>query len=95
MATKHTSESPVTALDVIFSCFICQKTLSEAYSDPESTKGFNDGRDSGHDAIVTKLWLTECAHLICGEHFEGGGKQLLRFSRGATDLPGHRRTIPS
>ena len=28
---------------------------------------------SPHKDQITRFWLTECAHLTCGEHFEGGG----------------------
>jgi hypothetical protein len=58
--------------DIIFACTICQATLDQIYEHPESTKGLRDGR-SPVDRPVCKLWLTECGHLTCGKHLEGGG----------------------
>ena len=34
----------------------------------------NDFFKSSDNNIVTKLWLTECAHLTCANHLEGGGR---------------------
>ncbi len=64
-------------VEIIFSCAVCQATISEIYQNPEGDKGFRDGEHAGIEKPVTKLWLTECAHLTCGKHLEGGGKSLL------------------
>ena len=64
---------PFSPLDIILSCTVCRATLSTIYSSegqneesapdvPDSTKG-----------IKAKLWLTECAHLVCWKHFNGHG----------------------
>ena len=68
-------QRPLLPIEIILSCHICFKPISEIYRESESDKGFNDGT-AGRDVErpVTKLWLTECTHLICGEHLEGGGK---------------------
>ncbi|KAL9084202.1 MAG: hypothetical protein Q9165_008188 [Trypethelium subeluteriae] len=48
------------------------KEQSYSTNSRESNHGLNDSRQA-HDTKITKLWLTECAHLTCGEHLEGGG----------------------
>ena len=71
--TGHREILPV---EVIFSCSICHSTLREIYENAELDKGFRDGNDSEqqNEQLVTKLWLVECSHLVCGKHLEGGGE---------------------
>ncbi|MCJ1275217.1 hypothetical protein MMC21_003018 [Puttea exsequens] len=66
------ADSPLSAIDLILSCSVCQATLSSIHRE--------DGQDSGlrrtddvQSGRIPKLWLTECTHLTCGKHFEGGG----------------------
>lgn len=59
-------------LEVIFSCGICQASVSEVYATPESNKGFHSG-SGDDDGIVTRLWIAECSHVSCGKHLAGGG----------------------
>ena len=54
------------ALDIILSCTICQQPFPAIYADEDELRGLRN----------RKLWLTECCHLSCGKHFEGGGKLL-------------------
>ncbi|OJD29222.1 nadh-ubiquinone oxidoreductase kda subunit [Diplodia corticola] len=64
------------ALDVIFTCDICQASISDIYGEggPGATvTDFQDGRPPTADRRVTCLWLTQCMHLTCGKHLEGGG----------------------
>ena len=65
--------SPVTPQDIIFSCCICQATLSEVYDERDQYIGLHHepGQPTGR---ITKLYLTECAHVVCAKHLEGGGK---------------------
>ncbi|KAF1987990.1 hypothetical protein K402DRAFT_329501, partial [Aulographum hederae CBS 113979] len=63
--------------EIIFSCSVCQATISDLYRRPKSRYLFNDGI-SNVESPVTKLWLLECAHLTCGEHLEGGGAPFHR-----------------
>ncbi|KAF2809433.1 uncharacterized protein BDZ99DRAFT_571256 [Mytilinidion resinicola] len=72
MATPSPQRQVASEHDVIFACSICQATLSEIYEKPESARGLRDGH-SPVDRVVTKLWLTECAHLTCSKHLPGGG----------------------
>ncbi|KAF2490818.1 hypothetical protein BU16DRAFT_621520 [Lophium mytilinum] len=72
MATPSPQRQVASELDVIFACSICQATLSEIYEKPESAHGLRDGH-SPVDRLVTKLWLTDCAHLTCSKHLPGGG----------------------
>ena len=63
--------------EIIFSCGICQATVTEVYATPESNKGFHSG-SGDDDGIVTRLWIAECSHVICGKHLTGGGRSLCR-----------------
>ncbi|KAF2424840.1 hypothetical protein EJ08DRAFT_410775 [Tothia fuscella] len=74
MASTASSESLLSPHDVIFSCSICQATITEIYAKPEGDQGFNSHSDgTDQERVVTKLWLTECSHLTCTAHLEGGG----------------------
>lgn len=59
--------------ELIFSCGICQASVSEIYATPESNKGFHSG-SGDDDGIVTRLWIAECSHVTCGQHLAGGGR---------------------
>ena len=72
MADKRSEDTGVAPLEIIFSCSICQATITDIYSSQHSNQGFHDGRQPDVET-VTKLWLTECGHLTCGKHLEGGG----------------------
>lgn len=63
--------------ELIFSCSICQATVSDVYSTSESNKGFHSG-SGDEDCIVAKLWIAECSHIICSKHLDGGG--MFRFA---------------
>jgi hypothetical protein len=63
--------------EIIFSCGICQATVTEVYATPESNKGFHSG-SGDDDGIVTRLWIAECSHVICGKHLAGGGRSPCR-----------------
>ncbi|KAL8883058.1 MAG: hypothetical protein Q9198_000043 [Flavoplaca austrocitrina] len=58
-------------IDFILSCSICQDTLSTLYAQSDKD-GLRQGTDD-YDGAITKLWLTECAHVTCAKHMEGGG----------------------
>ena len=67
----------VTPLDIIFSCHVCSATFSEIYDGHhETVQGLSDGVNP-KDRIVTKLFLTQCCHVICSKHLENGGRRLL------------------
>ncbi|KAL9641094.1 MAG: hypothetical protein Q9204_000319 [Flavoplaca sp. TL-2023a] len=57
-------------IDFILSCSICQDTLSTLYAQSDKD-GLRQGTDD-YDGAITKLWLTECAHVTCAKHMEGG-----------------------
>ena len=63
---------PLSATDIVLSCAICQATLSTIYRTGDEVHGLTTG-DESQGTTVIKFWLTECAHLICSKHFEGGG----------------------
>ncbi|KAL8914418.1 MAG: hypothetical protein Q9171_000923 [Xanthocarpia ochracea] len=49
--------------------YIMDADREEGYPEEE---GLHQGTDNTNGAI-TKLWLTECAHVTCAKHLEGGG----------------------
>jgi hypothetical protein len=80
MATSASSESIASPHEIIFSCSICQATITDVYRAFEGDLGFNAGDGGDQERVVTKLWLTECSHLTCGEHLGGGGPRHLLSS---------------
>lgn len=71
-SSDSSSAQNLTLPELIFSCGICQATVSEVYVTPESNKGFHSG-SGDDDGIVTRLWIAECSHVSCGKHLAGGG----------------------
>ena len=71
--TSSRNSSSLAPLDIILSCSICQQPFPAIYADDDELRGLRKS-DGPQDGRVTKLWLTECCHLSCGKHFEGGGK---------------------
>jgi hypothetical protein len=69
-------------LDIIFSCVICQETIADVYP--------NGSPDLNYSAALLehpcKLWITECAHVTCSQHLEGGGEICLICDFTGTDL---------
>jgi len=59
-------------LDIIFSCTVCGETLDEIYSEPAGNGGLRSTSDF-EDGSIVRLYATQCAHLICAKHLEGGG----------------------
>ena len=59
--------------EIIFSYGICQASVTEVYATTESNKGFHSG-SGDDDGIVTRLWIAECSHVVCGKHLPGGGR---------------------
>ena len=77
--SKPSLDAALSAADIMFSCTICQETLSSIYAEHDDNRGLRKSGDP-RDGTMTKLWLTECAHLSCAKHFEGGGSHCLRRS---------------
>lgn len=78
MSTSQESVSfQFSPADIVLSCTICQETLSTIYADDERNNGLHKDGKNPHNGKITKLWLTECAHLTCGKHLPGGGKSVL------------------
>lgn len=73
-SSNHASRNPDVSLEeIVFSCHICQATISDVYATLDNNHGFHSG--SGDDnGVVTKLWIAECSHVMCGRHLEGGGE---------------------
>ncbi|KAG9895538.1 hypothetical protein KCU98_g15936, partial [Aureobasidium melanogenum] len=67
MAAESDSPKHLQPLDLIFSCNICHDSISDMPSPPPDEKELEGIRKP-----VAKLWMTECAHLICAKHLEGG-----------------------
>lgn len=71
MSSDYSSPDLAEPCDIIFSCAICQISISDLYRRPRTDHGFSLGGD--HERVVTRLWLSECGHLTCSDHLEGGG----------------------
>ncbi|KAI5201635.1 hypothetical protein E4T39_05084 [Aureobasidium subglaciale] len=68
MADSSDVTQPFQPLDLIFSCNICHDSIRDIRGPMQ------DGKELGNiRKPVAKLWMTECAHLICAKHLEGGG----------------------
>lgn len=72
-SSHYGAEENVPIEEIVFSCSICQATVSDVYLSSESNKGFYSGSGDG-DGIVTKMWIAECSHVTCAKHLDGGGK---------------------
>jgi hypothetical protein len=73
-ATDSTPETTCTMLDIIFSCHLCNETFNKIYAghEGETVQGLSDGINPS-DRAVTRVFLTDCHHVICIEHLENGG----------------------
>lgn len=58
--------------EIIFSCGICQATVSELYPAHENHPASHAADDD--DGMGIKLWIGNCVHVFCGRHVEGGGQ---------------------
>lgn len=56
--------------DLIFSCVICQTTLSQAHKRGNITSSPPNGLCSSGDQ---PFWLAECAHVTCNKHLDDEG----------------------
>lgn len=74
MAAKSDPTKPLQPLDLVFSCNVCHDSIRDICSPLQDEKGLD-----GTQKPVAKLWMTECAHLICAKHLAGGGKRRLPF----------------
>ncbi|KAF2625490.1 hypothetical protein BU25DRAFT_396799 [Macroventuria anomochaeta] len=69
-ASQRLESSP---LNFIYACSICCATFADTYEGHnETVQGLSDGINP-KDRLVTKLYLSGCCHVFCGEHIEGGG----------------------
>ncbi|USW58736.1 hypothetical protein Slin15195_G120550 [Septoria linicola] len=62
--------TPPSLEEIIFSCGICQATVSELYPPDADNPHSHSGDDDG---MGTKLWIANCVHIFCGRHLDGGG----------------------
>jgi hypothetical protein len=77
-SSDSSSAESLSLPEIIFGCGICQASVTEIYATPESNKGFHSGSGDDDDGIVTRLWIAECSHVICGKHLAGGGQSPCR-----------------
>ena len=70
---SHSSEDDIPPEEIVFSCSICQATVSDVYVTVESNQGFHSG-SGDEDGIVTKMWIAGCSHVTCAKHLENGGE---------------------
>ncbi|KAI5212071.1 hypothetical protein E4T38_00716 [Aureobasidium subglaciale] len=67
MADDSDATQPFQPLDLIFSCNVCHDSIRDIRGPMQDGKELENIRKP-----VAKLWMTECAHLICAKHLEGG-----------------------
>jgi hypothetical protein len=84
-STLIMATSLLSATDIVLSCSICQAPLSSIYNDDDQNNGLRKG-DGPYNGRVTKLWLTECTHLTCAKHLEGGGRTGFIISTSIDEL---------
>ncbi|KAF1926138.1 uncharacterized protein M421DRAFT_225688 [Didymella exigua CBS 183.55] len=72
--TSPSSQKPESdPRNFIYACSICCATFADTYDGHnETVQGLSDGINP-KDRVVTKLYLSNCCHVFCGEHIEGGG----------------------
>ena len=68
-----TGQNDVPIVELVFSCSICQATLSEIAA---RSDGANRNGNAQEDISMApaKLWIAECSHITCIEHLEGGSE---------------------
>ncbi|KAL8874346.1 MAG: hypothetical protein Q9174_000297 [Haloplaca sp. 1 TL-2023] len=74
MAAATAQQRQATSTDHVLSCSICQNIPSRIYASPDEVLGLHQGEEDTKGFFITKLWLTECAHITCGKHLDGGGE---------------------
>lgn len=75
-------EPECSLLNFIYACSICGATFADTYEGHnETVQGFSDGINP-KDRLVTKLYLSGCCHVFCGDHIEGGGEFWAKPQRG-------------
>ena len=62
-------------LNLLFTCFICGKTLDDVYQTRDTAQHFTDGINP-RERDVSKLFLTSCFHVVCACHLPNGGKSF-------------------
>ena len=75
--SQESMSFPFSPADIVLSCTICQETLSTIYAHDDRNDGLHKDGEGPNSGKITKLWLTECAHLTCGKHLPGGGQSVL------------------
>lgn len=75
MAIQDDALAELPLEEIVFSCDVCQATVSEVYATKEHHRGFHSGSSQDKDGgIVAKLWMGLCSHVFCAKHLEGGGR---------------------
>lgn len=71
--SPNVSDDDFPLAEIVFSCTICQATISEVYATVESNQGFHSG-SGDEEGIVTKMWIATCSHITCAKHLNNGGR---------------------
>ncbi|CAO2658497.1 Nn.00g062200.m01.CDS01 [Neocucurbitaria sp. VM-36] len=63
----------VAPLNFIYACQLCCASFADVYeSHHETVQGFSDGINP-KERLITRIFLSNCCHVFCSEHLEGGG----------------------
>ncbi|KAF1849652.1 uncharacterized protein K460DRAFT_421842 [Cucurbitaria berberidis CBS 394.84] len=72
-SAKTPPEQGVAPLNFIYACSICCASFADAYEGHhETVQGLSDGVNPT-ERLVTRLFLSDCCHVFCSKHLEGGG----------------------
>ena len=75
MAEKEPTELGAAPLNFIYACSLCSASFADVYEGhSETVRGLSDGINP-KERLVTRLFLSQCCHVFCSKHLEGGGKQ--------------------
>ncbi|KAF4551854.1 Hypothetical protein D9617_12g037440 [Elsinoe fawcettii] len=58
----------IAPIDLILCCAVCNVKLKDLRKEDRAGMGIGV-----KDSMPVRMWLTDCGHLVCSEHFAGGG----------------------
>jgi hypothetical protein len=71
---KGPTEQGAAPLNFIYACSLCCASFADIYEGyNETVRGLSDGINP-KERLVTRLFLSNCCHVFCSSHLEGGGK---------------------
>ncbi|KAL6158736.1 hypothetical protein ACJQWK_03703 [Exserohilum turcicum] len=73
VAEKGPADLGAAPLNFIYACSLCGASFADVYEGHnETVRGLSDGINP-KQRLVTRLFLSNCCHVFCSSHLEGGG----------------------